>query len=285
VNALTTVNAPPLIQMPSDAMQAMVLAEKLATARLVPPAFQKSPADIFMVMAFCQRFQLDFFMTIQEVSVIRNRLFCSGKLTAAMLNSSGALAERLSYEYSGEGDNRSVKVSARLASETEPRSIEVSLKDARTENENWRKQPDQQLSYAGSRIWGRRHAPEILLGLMFEGEVIDVTPSVVQHGAPANDNQKAAANDNVEQRSEIMPPPPAQKATPHTIPLVDEDWRRWAQQMIAFVRAEQDLDAIAAWVELNDQHLRTMSDTQPKMHQMLDLAIDAHRNSLDTEAS
>jgi hypothetical protein len=52
-----------------------------------------------------------------------------------------------------------------LRGETEPRSVTVVLRDARTNNRVWASQPDQQLAYHGARVWARRHAPEVMLGV------------------------------------------------------------------------------------------------------------------------
>jgi len=187
MNALTTTTGT-AVALPADPMQLMHLAERLAMARLIPPHFQKSPADCWLVMSFCRSRNLDFMMVVGECSVVQGRLFFSGKLTAALLNTSGHLADKLNYEYEyakGEGAgpirNRpdevvAVTVSGRFANETSPRVVRVDIAGVRTKNPVWNTQPEQQLAYAGARIWGRRHAPEVLMGLLFEGETIDVTP-------------------------------------------------------------------------------------------------------------
>lgn len=172
------------IALPSDPMQLMALARELALARLIPPHFQKSPADCWLVMSFCRNRNLDFLMVVGECSVVQGRLFFSGKLTAALLNTSGYLAERLNYEYASDG--QSVMVTGRLNNETSPRTVLVKLDEVKTGNKVWTTQPEQQLAYAGARIWGRRHVPEVLMGLLFEGEqpIIDVTPTEVKSEPP-----------------------------------------------------------------------------------------------------
>jgi hypothetical protein len=184
------------IALPSDPMQLMQLAERLALARLIPPHFQKSPADCWLVMSFCRNRNLDFLMVIGEVSVVSGRLFFSGKLTAALLNTSGYLAERLNYEYDRDedGNAKAVVVTGRLTDETSPRTVSVHIDQVKTANKVWTTQPEQQLAYAGARIWGRRHTPEILMGLLFEGEqpIIDVTPTEVPANPPTPDDEAIA---------------------------------------------------------------------------------------------
>ena len=150
---------------PQSMDQAVRLAEMMAQGRLVPNHLQKSPGDCLMVIEQAMRWGMSPFAVAQSTSVIQGKLMFEGKLVAAALHSSGALSSRLNYEYSGEGDKRAVRVSAVLAGETEPRCVDVRLADAKTTNGMWTKQPDQQLAYHGARVWARRYAPEVMLGV------------------------------------------------------------------------------------------------------------------------
>ena len=61
--------------------EAMRLAEMMATAKLVPVALQKSPADCLMVIQQAIRWDMDPFAVAQECSVIQGKLMHSGKLS------------------------------------------------------------------------------------------------------------------------------------------------------------------------------------------------------------
>lgn len=150
---------------PATMAEAMQLANLMANAKLVPAALQKSPADCLMVIQQAIRWQMDPFAVAQECAVIQGKLMHSGKLVAAVINARGGLAERLAFTYEGEGEDRGIIVSGRLQGEAEARTVTVKLKDARTANKVWASQPDQQLMYHGSRVWARRHAPELMLGV------------------------------------------------------------------------------------------------------------------------
>jgi hypothetical protein len=145
--------------------EAMRLAEMMATAKLVPVALQKSPADCLMVIQQAIRWDMDPFAVAQECSVIQGKLMYSGKLVAAVVNARGNLTDRLSFSYEGEGDNRTITVTGRLQDELSPRTISVRLSEAKTNNKVWQTQPDQQLMYHGTRMWARRHMPELMLGV------------------------------------------------------------------------------------------------------------------------
>ena len=165
----------PAALVPANMGEAIKLAELMATAKLVPVALQKSPADCLMVIQQAVRWQMDPFAVAQECSVIQGKLMHSGKLTLAVINARGNLRDRLRFEYTGTGDERTVKVIGSMQGEAEPRAVEVKIKDARTNNRVWQTQPDQQLAYHGARVWARRHTPELMLGVYSPEEFDETT--------------------------------------------------------------------------------------------------------------
>ncbi len=191
--SLTTTTGGGLGLVPQSMDQAMRLAEMMAVGKLVPSHLQRSPGDCLMVIEQAMRWGMSPFAVAQSTSVIQGKLMFEGKLVAAALHASGALATRLAYDYAGEGAARLVRVSAVLAGETEPRAVEVKLADAKTTNGMWTKQPDQQLAYHGARVWARRYAPEVMLGV-YAPEEMETAPT--PHGGPT-----------IEARAEVMPDP------------------------------------------------------------------------------
>lgn len=190
MNAVVPIEKPAAIPqtfglVPSSMGEAMQLAKMMADAKLVPAALQKSPADCLMVIQQAIRWQMDPFAVAQECSVIQGKLMHSGKLVAAVINARGGLAERLAFAYEGEGDNRTITVSGRVHGEVEPRTVTVKIKDARTANKVWTSQPDQQLMYHGSRVWARRHAPELMLGVYSPEEFDEPAPIQRRPSRPA----------------------------------------------------------------------------------------------------
>lgn len=183
---------------PESMGEAMKLAEMMAGAKLVPAALQKSPADCLMVIQQAIRWDMDPFAVAQECSVIQGKLMHSGKLVAAVVNARGNLTQRLSFEYKGAGDERTITVAGLLRGESQPRSIEVTLKNAKTTASVWKTQPDQQLMYHGTRVWARRHTPELMLGV-WSPEEFDEQAPVQRKPAAAAPNAmltETAANHN-----------------------------------------------------------------------------------------
>lgn len=194
MNALTPIapNGGGLV--PQNMNDAMRLAEMMARGKLVPSHLQSSPGDCLMVIEQATRWGMSPFAVAQSTSVIQGKLMFEGKLVAAALHTSGALATRLRYDYSGEGDARQITVSATLAGEPEPRSVVVRLKDAKTSNRMWQVQSDQQLAYHGARVWARRYAPEVMLGV-YSPEEMEQPRREPPHAGPTIEARAEPASD------------------------------------------------------------------------------------------
>lgn len=160
---------------PQNMSEAIQLAEMMASAKLCPKDLQKSPADCLLVIQQAVRWQMDPFAVAQECSVISGKIMYSGKLVAAVVNSRANLSGRLSYEFSGQGNTRKVIVRGQFFGENNPREVEVELAKVKTANVQWDKQTDQQLAYHGARVWARRYAPELVLGVYSREEFEEQT--------------------------------------------------------------------------------------------------------------
>ena len=205
MSALMTTGTSAMSLMPTNINEAMKLADLMSKARLLPQAVQ-NPADAFLVINQAMRWGMDPFAVAQEVSVISGKLMHSGKIVAAAIQSSGVLDGRLSYDYTGSGDDRTVTVSGLLRGEAEPRRVDVRLRDARTQNKVWNTQPDQQLAYHGARVWARRFAPEVMLVVYSPEEMEpdaprDVPAAVVDRAPPpARPTQAGGLLEHVQQQ-------------------------------------------------------------------------------------
>jgi hypothetical protein len=124
-----------------------------------------------MVIEQAMRWGMSPFAVAQATSVISGKLMFEGKLVASAVESSGAITGHIDYSFAGEGDARTITVAATRRGETNPRTVSVSLKEARTANEMWRRQPDQQLVYHGTRVWARRWTPAVILGVYSREEM------------------------------------------------------------------------------------------------------------------
>lgn len=200
MNALTTQAAPPMganALVPRDMREAMQLADMMAKAGFLARELQ-TPGGALFVIEQSMRWNMSPFAVAMETSFIQGKPMFSGKIVAAAVTSSGAVTGPLDYEYAGEGDNRQITVIGHRRGESEPRTVTVKVKDAKTSNQMWVKQPDQQLAYHGARVWARRWAPAVMLGVLSpeemdegpqmppaRGPVIDAAAGMTTRAAPA----------------------------------------------------------------------------------------------------
>jgi len=187
MNAIAPLSVTALV--PQDMDQAIRLAQAMASAKLVPKHLQGDAGSCLMVVEQAMRWGMSPFAVAQCTSSISGKLMFEGKLIAAAVESCGAIEGGFDYSFSGEGDARQVTVSARRRGETNPRQMTIHLRDVRTTNEWWKKQPDQMLVYSGTRNWARRWTPAAILGVYSPEEFDRQTGQIVEHAGPTIDGK------------------------------------------------------------------------------------------------
>ena len=170
--------------------RASLLPEHLRTTRREGKVVQLTPdevkANCILIVNQALRWRVDPFAILPSTFVIAGKLGFDGKLIAAIVNKNGGLRERLSYTFEGVGDDLTVTVSGTLDGESEPRTVRVAVRDAKTDNEIWKKDPEQKLVYTGATRWARRHCPHVILGIVSDDEpAFEVLDSVAVPTRPA----------------------------------------------------------------------------------------------------
>jgi hypothetical protein len=263
----------------TDTRTDLELAREFASAKMVPAHYQKSPGDCYIAIKLAQRFRMDVWSVMQEMFLINGRPMMSGKLATAILNNS--LAEPLRPTYSGEGDDRTITLSGRPEGDATPLTVQLKVKDCRTQNEQWRRSPDQMLMYAAARMWGRRFAPDILLGIVFDDEEV-TTPAAPTRSSPA-----ALAPAEGLKPQATTPPHDAETgeiAEPHELEVrynentnEPETFVEWGARFLNHVKTSVTVAEIAAWNALNADTLVEIKEAAPKVYARLEAAINAHR--------
>lgn len=134
---------------------------------------RRTQANCFRVALQAHNWGRNPFDVADRSYVTKGKIGYEGKLIASVVNTRAGLKGRLEYEYSGSGDDRTVVVTGTFRNELKPRTISLSVKQARTNNEMWSKDPDQKLAYCGALRWARRHCPEVVDGVLSD-EDLDV---------------------------------------------------------------------------------------------------------------
>jgi hypothetical protein len=188
------------------------IASTLARSALTPKHLKgasqdESAANCFRVVNQAIRWNMDPFAVADETYVVGGKLGYQGKLVAAVVHTRSGLHGRLKCEYEGAGDNRKITISGRFENEAELRTIDLTVKQAKTANKLWETDPDQKLWYSGVTKWARRHCPEVLLGVLTEDDLDRAQERFVEAEAiepPRGGNARLAS---------ILPPlPPVQES-------------------------------------------------------------------------
>jgi hypothetical protein len=264
----------------TDTRANLELARAFADAKLVPDHFKKSVGDCYIAVNLANRYGMDPWTLMQELYIVNGRPMMSGKLAIAILNHS--LAEPLRPEYSGAGDEREITLTGRSEGDEKRREVKLKVRDAKTNNEQWKKQPDQMLMYSGARTWGRRFAPDILLGIVFDDEEI---PGVT---APASPPAALAAAPGLKpQAPPLHDPETGEIKPPHEIEVQNdpngepETFVVWGKRFLDHVKTSGTTAEIAAWNQFNADKLVEIKEAAPKVYDRLEAAINAHRIRLD----
>lgn len=174
--------------------QSQRLAMAMARASLTPKHLRgadinEGQANCLRIVNQALRWGMDPFAIMDETYVVSGKLGYGGKLIAAVINSRLGTGERLQCFYNdakgddfavviftGKPDAAAFEILAAYAEKGERkllreltsvgiRAIHLSVGQAKTQNDMWKKDPEQKLWYSGATKWARRYAPEIVLGV------------------------------------------------------------------------------------------------------------------------
>lgn len=280
MNALTTTTGAAAM-VPRTMQDAMEMANMMARTGFLPKEIQ-NPGGALFVMEQSMRWNMSPFAVAMETSFIQGKPMFSGKIVGAAVQSSGALEGRLSYEYTGSGDDRTVTVRGTLRGETGPREVQVKVRDAKTANKVWQTQTDQQLAYHGNRVWARRHAPEVMLGVYSPEEFEPAAPRDVPNMAHEPGSQGAVM-------TALQAPETA------TLPLIGPDGIlyqigprgdqpavfRWMSQARKCVAKLESAEALRGWRSEMGPYLADISETEPEAVASIEGAIEARLTDFD----
>lgn len=197
-----------------DSMDKMMrIADMMASGRsTIPQHLQKSPGDCMAVVMQSMTWGMNPFAVAQKTHIVNGTLGYEAQLVAAVINSSGAVADRFHFEWFGDwhkivgkfkqvesrtktGDDGKpkkfivpdwetkdeqglgVKVWATIKGESEPRVLELLMTQARTRNSTlWTEDPKQQIAYLAQKRWARLYAPDVILGVYTPDELENTIP-------------------------------------------------------------------------------------------------------------
>lgn len=206
-------------------------------------AWQQTVANCILVANQARRWGADVFAVAAETYVVGNKLGYQGKLLAAVVNAKGNLAQSLQVVYStGKGDDLAAVVygsregpipaeaypfldayadaedraALRQLSRLGVMAIRISVGQAKTSNDMWRKDPEQKLWYSGATKWARRHAPELMIGILSDDDLQRIRDNEINDGRQAAQSRIAMVIPATLDASGVLSstPPDATQDTP-----------------------------------------------------------------------
>lgn len=270
--------------LPSSFTECMELAKLMAAGTFVPTRVRGKPGDCLAIILQATRWGMDPFAVAQKVYFVNNDGIpgYEAQLVVAVINTSGALEEKLSVEWEGEGENLKVIVSGKLKGDRNVKTIEQPLKTITIRNSPlWKQSPRQQLGYYGQRLWARLYAPEVMLGVYAADELngadgeaarrIEATP------APTREQVRAQAEPRVIQSegTRTAAQPEQAKATvlePDRDEGLDAETEEQRER-----RIDAEAERQRSGDEGDEQHDEDLDDTIPHMDGNRDDNMDGDR--------
>lgn len=191
-NEITTADKPQTVVHHDDGPLASILDTNLfnhlwrvATAysrsTMVPDVFRGKPDDCFVAVQLALRLEVDPFMLMQSMYVVHGKPGMEAKLAIALCNSRGPFSDRIQWEFSGAGMERSCRAFAHDRASGNVCEAIVSMAIAKAEGwldkngSKWRTMPDQMLMYRSAAWLIRTSCPEVLMGMATSDELQDMT--------------------------------------------------------------------------------------------------------------
>lgn len=155
----------------------------MASATLtVPKHLQNKPSDCLAICMQATQWGMNPFPVAQKTHLVNGNLGYEAQLVVAVLKNSGAVRGRPHYEYRGEGEDMECRAGFVPAGESDVVWTEwLRMRSVTTRNSPlWKVNPKQQMGYVQARNWARLYAPEALLGVYADDELIDADAPLPQ---------------------------------------------------------------------------------------------------------
>lgn len=228
------------------------MATALSKSTLIPKEFQENLPNCLIALEMAQRMGASPMMVMQNLYIVHGKPAWSSQFVIAAINSTGRFSP-LRFAMTGEGEKReciawAVELGTNERLEGPPVSIDMAKKEGwyGKNGSKWQTMPELMLRYRSATFFGRLYAPEVLMGMREESEVIDVdaTPvrkierAVIEEPASARQSEtkaeerkpektasrkKAAARaDDSERQSEVPPAAAADQKEESKLSIVEQ---------------------------------------------------------------
>jgi hypothetical protein len=218
----------------------------------LPKHLQGNPSDCAAVIMQSMQWGMNPYAVAQKTHLVSGVLGYEAQLINAVITSLAPTTERLKFEWYGnwegiigqfkevasktkkddygnfkkfkvpnwnDADEKGlgVKVWATIKGESEPRTLDLLLTQARTRNSTmWVDDPKQQLAYLAIKKWSRLHCPDVIMGVytpdeLEEQDPIVVNPDETPQPVAAKPEEKPAETGAIDGESVALLTPPMLK--------------------------------------------------------------------------
>lgn len=151
-------------------------AKLLSHSDLIPPAFQKKPANVLVALELAQETGFSALMVMQNIYIIHGKASLSSAFLLSLLYKSN-LFQDIIFEFNNDKSACRVKATKKGV---EVFGTWITLEMAKAEGwstkpgSKWKTLPELMLQYRAAAFFCRIHAPHLLMGFQTEDEVRDV---------------------------------------------------------------------------------------------------------------
>ena len=170
--------------------QTKEIATALSNSDLVPPHFQKKPANVLIALEFAYRNDIAPFAAMQSMFVVHGRVGMSAAMAISLARKHNVWRS-LRYKVEGKGESLSVTAIATMHDDTE---VEATVTMQMANIAGWTKSaiyksiPEQMLKYRAATFLIRSNFPEVLFGMQTVEELNDV--DAAKKAIPVNPTPK-----------------------------------------------------------------------------------------------
>lgn len=157
---------------PQNLGEVVKFAEVMCRADIALPKHLRGNAGACMAVSLqALDWQMNPFALASKSYSVNGTIAYEAQLIIAVINTRSGIEGRLEYSFEGEGGDRvciaSGKLDGKILEVRSPKFKDITPKNSPL----WKSDPDQQHCYYTGRSWGRRHTPEVILGVYDRDEV------------------------------------------------------------------------------------------------------------------
>lgn len=164
--------------MPTTFGEVIALADVMSRSQHAIPEHLRGNAGACLAVTMqSMRWEMDPFAVAAKTYKVKDIVAYEAQVISAVINTRAGLIRRPSIDFKGEGAKRQCVVTGEFLDGSIGVYESPEIGSITTKNSPlWKSDPDQQLGYFSVRSFGRRHCPEVILGVYDRDEVETAEP-------------------------------------------------------------------------------------------------------------